>query len=64
MLLRTAVSCKYVDLFVNELNVDLSNPSYLFDSTVHDCQPLLFSGFYLIFSLCFVLCRVSAWFNE
>jgi len=39
MLLRTPVSCKYILWFVNELDVDLSKPGYVLDTTIisHFC---------------------------
>jgi len=34
MLLRTTVSCKYVHLFVNESDVDLTEHGYVLDSMI------------------------------
>jgi len=43
MLLRTPVSCQYVHLFVNELDVDLSKPAYVLDTMIisHFCAVAL-----------------------
>ena len=44
MLLRTVVSCKYVHLFVSELDVDLTKPGYALDIMIfsHFCSVALF----------------------
>ena len=54
MLLRTPVSCKYVHLFVSELDVDLSKPGYVLDT-------MIISHFCAV-ALTYCVCFVSVWF--
>ena len=59
MLLRTPVSCKYVHLFVNELDVDLSKPGYVLDTTIISHTSVQWPLLNLCLCVCFC---VSVWF--
>jgi len=60
-----AVSCKYVHLFVNELDADQTKPGYVLQSVIvsHFCSVALT---YLTLSFCLVLflCRLSRLMNK